>query len=401
MTPTGLLVLDDDPMIGQTIAYIAKSVDVQTRITTNAADFFDALDQCQPARIVLDLIMPDMDGVEVLVELARRNCRAHIIISSGVGSRVLDAARRSADEHGLNILGVLSKPFSSIRLRELLTREVSEQGLQTGNGRVSSIDEITAGELSDALDNREFELVYQPKVFCTSSRLAGFEALVRWNSPVRGLIMPGQFIELAEQSNLILPLTHQTIEMAIDWYSTVFDSAEFERNGDDSAPTISVNLSARTLTDQQFVEQVSDFCLRRGVPPHRVIFELTETSAMEDPIASLDLLTRLRVKGFQLSIDDFGTGYSSMLQLVRLPFSEIKVDRSFVMTVSSSEESRAVVRSIVELGSSLGLITTAEGVEDAWALDYLREVGCDLAQGYFISRPLSISDATTWATRNR
>jgi len=401
MTPTGLLVLDDDPMIGQTIAYIAKSVDVQTRITTNAADFFDALDQCQPARIVLDLIMPDMDGVEVLVELARRNCRAHIIISSGVGSRVLDAARRSADEHGLNILGVLSKPFSSIRLRELLTREVSEQGLQTGNGRVSSIDEITAGELSDALDNREFELVYQPKVFCTSSRLAGFEALVRWNSPVRGLIMPGQFIELAEQSNLILPLTHQTIEMAIDWYSTVFDSAEFERNGDDSAPTISVNLSARTLTDQQFVEQVSDFCLRRGVPPHRVIFELTETSAMEDPIASLDLLTRLRVKGFQLSIDDFGTGYSSMLQLVRLPFSEIKVDRSFVMTVSSSEESRAVVRSIVELGSSLGLITTAEGVEDAWALDYLREVGCDLAQGYFISRPLSISDATIWATRNR
>ncbi len=401
MTPTGLLILDDDPMIGQTIAYIARSVGVETRITTNASDFFEALDEMQPTRIVLDLIMPEMDGVEVLVELARRDCRAHIIISSGVGARVLDAARRSADEHGLNILGVLSKPFSSLRLREMLTRDVAEPGLQPGHQHDKSADKITASELSRALDNREFELVYQPKVFCSSSRLAGFEALVRWNSPTRGLVMPGHFIEIAEQTNLIKPLTHQTIEMAIDWYSTVFDSAEFERKGDDSAPTISINLSARTLSDQQFVEQVSDLCTQRGVPPHRVIFELTESSAMEDPIASLDLLTRLRVKGFQLSIDDFGTGYSSMLQLVRLPFSEIKVDRSFVMTVSSSEESRAVVRSIVELGSSLGLRTTAEGVEDAWALDYLREIGCDLAQGYFISRPLSAGDATIWATRNR
>ncbi len=401
MSTNSLLILDDDPMIGQTIAYIARSINIDTQITTNATDFFGALDDMQPARIILDLIMPEMDGVEVLVELARRNCRAHIIISSGVGTRVLDAARRSAVEHGLNIIGVLAKPFSTVRLREMLTRDVAEQGLDHRRQPAGATDQITAGELRNALDSREFELVFQPKVYCISSRLAGFEALVRWNSPERGLVMPGHFIEIAEQSDLIKPLTHQTIEMAVDWYATVFDSAEFERQGDDSAPTISINLSARTLSDQQFVEQISDYCRQRGVSPQHVIFELTETSAMDDPIASLDLLTRLRVKGFQLSIDDFGTGYSSMLQLVRLPFSEIKVDRSFVMTLATSDESKTVVRSIVDLGGSLGLRTTAEGVEDAWALDFLREIGCDLAQGYFISRPLSTRDATIWATRNR
>jgi len=133
------------------------------------------------------------------------------------------------------------------------------------------------------------------------------------------------------------------------------------------------------------------------VPPERLIFELTETSAMEDPVASLSLLTRLRMKGFQLSLDDFGTGYSSMLQLVRLPFSEIKVDRSFVMTAARSQESRTVIRSVVDLGRSLGLKSTAEGVEDAQTLGYLNEVGCDLAQGYFIARPMPAEQAAAWA----
>jgi len=150
------------------------------------------------------------------------------------------------------------------------------------------------------------------------------------------------------------------------------------------------------LRDQALVERIVDRCAARHIAPERLIFELTETSAMEDPIASLDLLTRLRMKGFQLSIDDFGTGYSSMLQLVRLPFSEIKVDKSFVMTANRSAESRTVVRSIIELGHSLGLRATAEGVEDADTLAYLKSLACDLAQGFLIARPMSGADACKW-----
>ena len=140
-----------------------------------------------------------------------------------------------------------------------------------------------------------------------------------------------------------------------------------------------------------------DLCRRSHIAPERVVLELTESSAMVDPTLSLDLLTRLRVKGFLLSIDDFGTGFSSMVRLVRLPFSEIKVDKSFVMDAQHSQESRTIIKSIIELGHSLGLLVAAEGVEDLQTLNYLMSLGCDLAQGYFIARPMPGEAATRWA----
>lgn len=386
---------------------IARSVGFEVVITLQAAEFFRQLDGWGPSHIAIDLVMPDMDGVEVLVELARRGCNAHIIISSGVGSRVLDAAARSAKEHGLPIAGVLAKPFSPGDLRELLVKSGSVSGSSGGQLAAStdrSFNDITEQELAVALENHEFELVYQPKVFCTNGILAGFEALVRWNSPKRGLLAPNAFISLAETSGLIRPMTREIIRMGIHWLGAGFDvdnetteSSCRQRLAD---LTLSINLSARSLGDTEFIDFVVAECMRAGVETSCLVFELTETSAMEDPVASLDLLTRLRMKGFKLSLDDFGTGYSSMLQLVRLPFSEIKVDKSFVMTAGRSEESRTVIRSIVELGHSLGLQATAEGVEDEETLSFLRETGCDMAQGYLLSRPLDSERAKAWGRRN-
>lgn len=403
MTDLRLLVLDDDPMIGATIESIAKSAGFESRVTTRPDEFFEALESWSPSHIALDLIMPDMDGVEVLVELAHRECTARIIITSGVGSRVLDAAARSAAEHGLPIAGVVPKPFSPKDLREMLLRDNDElpetragmRGARTGSAQ----GEITEAELGQAIEREEFSLVYQPKVHCAGGELAGFEALVRWESPKRGLVSPVMFIPLAESSGLIGELTRQIIVSAIDWFSQGMprEACDDQRSTDlVEQLTLSINLSARSLADVEFIDLVRQSCKNAGVDPRRVVFELTETSAMEDPVTSLDLLTRLRMKGFQLSIDDFGTGFSSMLQLVRLPFSEIKVDKSFVMSAARSEESRAVIRSVVELGHSLGLRTTAEGVEDQDTLEYLKEIGCDLAQGYLISRPLDRNDALDW-----
>jgi EAL domain-containing protein (putative c-di-GMP-specific phosphodiesterase class I)/FixJ family two-component response regulator len=386
-----LLILDDDPLVGQTLAFIAVDMGLESRLTTSVDEFFAAVEQWQPTHITVDLVMPEMDGVEVMRLLATRGCRAQIIISSGVGSRVLDAARRSAAEHGLDIAGVLSKPFLPDTLRTLLARQGGDETARKARERGSKggIDVTEAG-LQQALEAHEFKLVYQPKIECKTGALAGFEALVRWHHPAAGIVMPDQFIYLAEQWSLIDALTRQVLDQALRWLSESHSG---------STASISVNISARTLVDFRLGELASDLCQQLMIEPGRLIFELTETSAMEDPKAALGLLTRLRMRGFQLSIDDFGTGYSSMVQLVRLPFSEIKVDKSFVITAAESQEARAVTKSIVDLGHSLGLHVTAEGVENAQTLDFLNTIGCDLAQGYFIGRPMPGDAVDDWIAK--
>jgi len=408
VTDGRLLILDDDPQIGKMVQLIAQSVGLAARYMTSTAEFFQAIDEWHPTHIAIDLVMPEMDGVEVLVKLADRNCKAKIIITSGVGTRVLDAAGRSANEHGLNIAGVLSKPFSPRTLRALLAvdsanddRRDSASLYTQARSETSHSSEATALELRRALDNHELTLAYQPQIHCKSGEIAGFEALARWTHPARGTIMPDQFIPCAEAHGLIHELTDQVLTLALEWYAGRFAGSEL---------TIAVNLSCRTAsrspflsgnragagTDFSLVDMITSRCRNSGMKPEHLILELTESSAMDNPVTSLDLLTRLRMKGYQLSIDDFGTGYSSMLQLVRLPFSEIKVDKSFVITATRSTESRVVVESIIGLGHSLGLRVVAEGVEDAETMQYLRDAGCDLAQGYFIGRPMTGEAVWGW-----
>jgi EAL domain-containing protein (putative c-di-GMP-specific phosphodiesterase class I)/FixJ family two-component response regulator len=402
------LILDDDIAIGKTMVAIAESSPgIAARFTTQHQEFFDCIEQWRPTYIALDLVMPEMDGVQVLGELAERKCKAGIIITSGVGHRVLEAASRSAKEHGLRIIGVLSKPFSPRVLRELLqssgdsgSPEMNVESTVSG-AHAEPAFVVSEHELDRALKHRELEVYFQPKIHCATRRLAGFEALVRWRHPHHGLIMPDRFVVFAEVHGLIDRLTSQVFDTALDWFCRNFSRPGINLAVNLSAVTIanlalSMNVSARTLRDQQFVESMLMTCESKGLDPSRMIFELTETSAMENPTASLDLLTRLRMKGFQLSIDDFGTGFSSMLQLVRLPFSEIKVDKSFVITAMNSAESRTVIKSIIELGHSLGLKATAEGVEDEATLKYLTDIGCDLAQGYYIARPMTGEAAVEW-----
>jgi EAL domain-containing protein (putative c-di-GMP-specific phosphodiesterase class I) len=364
---------------------------LESRLTTSVAEFFAAMDQWNPTHITVDLVMPDMDGVEVMRLLAMRGCQAKIIIVSCVSSRILDAARRSATQHGLDIAGVLSKPFLPETLRSLLgTHEGDETVCVAGEPGPHGMFEVTEAALRQALDGRELQLVYQPKIQCRTGALAGFEALVRWHHPVAGIIMPDQFIRQAENWNLIDELTRQVLDQALRWLSQTHSGSHL---------SISVNISARTLVDFQLGELAADLCSQLAIDPSRLIFELTETSATMDPGAALDLLTRLRVKGFQLSIDDFGIGYSSMVQLVRLPFSEIKVDKSFILAASLSQEARTVTKTVVDLGHSLGLLVTAEGVEDAQTLEFLNTIGCDLAQGYFIGRPMTADMVADWIAR--
>ena len=408
-----LLVLDDDSTIGTTVAMIAETAGFEALATTSPDEFFRLLGEWEPSHVALDLVMPKMDGVQVMAQLAARGSTAGIIITSGVGSRVLDAAGRSAAEHGLRIIGTLAKPFAPEALRKLLRERGEIPELQTGDSLRELIPpaatdtELGASDLQQALDRQELFLVYQPQVDCRSGRVVGFEALARWRHPRLGLVMPDRFIPIAETSGLIDDLTDRVLELGLSWLSKAYPP-QSEANSigglrPEECPdlTLSINMSPSSLGDRDFVEDALRACAQHDIGPECVIFELTETSAMRNPVATLDQLTRLRMKGFQLSIDDFGTGFSSMLQLARLPFSELKIDKSFVITAMHSIESRAVVRSVVELGRSLGLRTVAEGVEDGATLEYLKGLGCDVAQGYYIARPMVADDVAGWATDRR
>lgn len=401
-----LLILDDDPLIGQTITAIAALAGLEMRYTPRPEEFFQAVEEWRPTHIALDLVMPEMDGVQVIRRLALRGCEAAIIITSGVGTRVLDAAGRLAAEHGLNIVGVLAKPFTPARLRQLLLSEVpgpssfGERGVSQ-EGALAPAATLSADELRRAILSGAIVSYFQPKIVCATGALAGFEVLARWRHPAQGLIPPARFIPLAEASGLIDELTLHVTEQALRWFAPLCAIGNgagpaMVSAGPGVGVQLALNISARTLSNTGLFEQIRDWCQQLGIAPERLSFELTESSAMDNPTASLDLLTRLRMQGFHLALDDFGTGFSSMLQLVRLPFSEIKIDKSFVMTAMQSQESRTVTRFIVDLGRSLGLRCTAEGVEDVRVLAYLQRIGCDLAQGYAIAQPMPGDAALRW-----
>jgi len=212
--PTGrLLIIDDDPAIGQTISLIARRAGLESMATDSPDAFFEALGTFNPTHIALDLVMPRMDGVELMVQLARRRCQARIIITSGLGSRVLDAAGRTATENGLVIAGILSKPFVPAALRELL--ECAADDVQeAGRKPAPALEQVSEAELREGIETGQIYPVYQPKIDCRSGCLAGFEALARWSHPSRGAVMPDQFIPLAEQAGLIDELTYVILDAA-------------------------------------------------------------------------------------------------------------------------------------------------------------------------------------------
>lgn len=405
-TPSRLLILDAEPMAGRAMSDIARSVGLTCELTPTASQFFEALDAWAPTHVILDLVLPDTDGVEVLVKLASLNCRASIIIASSMERRILVAAQKTGKEHGLLMIGLLSKPISVARLRAFLLAKVEPIRASTWPASKPPCPEknyqVSAEDFKLALINEELELVYQPKINCRNDQLAGFEALVRWNCPKRGLLLPDAFIPIAEASGLMVQMTRQVITQAVSWFCNVLASLEQSTAQDSQRSafiqelSLCINLSARSLDDPQFIGFVSQQCQQAGIEPRRIVFELTESSELKDPVAALKVLTQLRVRGFRLSMDDFGAGFSSMTRLMRLPFSDVKLDRSFVMAAFESEESRTVIRAVIELSHSLNLLATGEGVEDLSTFKYLCQTDCDLVQGFLFSRPISGVAAMDW-----
>jgi histidine ammonia-lyase len=244
------------------------------------------------------------------------------------------------------------------------------------------------GELRRAIDERELVLHYQPKVELRGGRVTGVEALVRWCHPTRGLLGPDTFIDAAQETSLIRPFTLYVIDEALHQCHLWADEGQ--------TLTVAVNVSTRNLIDVDFPDQVQALLQKWDVPPDRLELEITESAIVADMFRVKTVLDRLGAMGLQLSVDDFGTGYTSLGYLRRLPITELKIDRSFVANMTSSEEDAVIVRSAIDLGRNLGLSVVAEGVEDTAVLARLEQLGCDVAQGYLMSRPVPPDELTAW-----
>jgi diguanylate cyclase (GGDEF)-like protein/PAS domain S-box-containing protein len=252
---------------------------------------------------------------------------------------------------------------------------------------------MLVGELRRAIEERELTLHYQPQAVLAGGEVRSVEALLRWQHPQRGMVPPDDFIPIAQQTGLIKPLTMYVVDEALGQCAAWLDAG--------LRLAIAVNLSARNLLDAEFPGQVRDLLERWAVPSELLILEITESTMVAEPVRTRAVLDELAAMGIRLSIDDFGTGYSSLAYLKRLPVREIKIDRSFVMTMDTDEDDATIVRSTIDLGRNLGLEVVAEGVENEETLDRLRALGCTLAQGYHLSRPVPAAELEAWLQRRR
>jgi len=244
------------------------------------------------------------------------------------------------------------------------------------------------GEIRNAIDTDQFTLYYQPKISLPNKSITGFEALLRWNHPEYGVLTPDQFIPLAELGEMINPLTSWVINRAIcdrqKWCSA-------DRNFD-----VAVNVSVRNIQDINIINKLNELIKTQGMPHKNLEIELTESAIMTDPVRAQETLQKLNDLGIRISIDDYGTGYSSLAYLKKLPLDKLKIDKSFVMDMLNNENDELIVRSTIKLAHNLGLKVIAEGVENKKTLDLLEVMGCDYAQGYFISKPIPVENLLSW-----
>ncbi|MGH8613327.1 MAG: EAL domain-containing response regulator [Gammaproteobacteria bacterium] len=357
-----------------------------------AADGQAALDILRdPTRridiVISDLEMPGMDGMEFIRHLGEARVPISIILASALERSLVASVETMTTAYGINLLGAIEKPATPQKLEALIK---SYKPPQTKLDRPKAAGPtFTLEEIAQGLRNNEFEPYCQPKVELVTGQVDGVEALARWRHPQKGIVAPYAFIKLLEDNGLIDELMWIMLRKAAAFCST------WRAAGLDA--TASVNLSLKSLTDVQLADRVTELVLSQNLEPRHIVLEVTESAATTDVAKALENLTRLRMRGFGLSIDDYGTGYSSMQQLTRIPFTELKIDRSFVTNAAKQESGRVILESSLDMAKKLKITAVAEGVETREDWDLLRQLGCDLAQGYFIAKPMEADVYLDWA----
>ncbi len=339
-----------------------------------------------PELLIIDLEMPTMDGPELLTRLRELGVESPIIVASSRERSLLHSVQDMGGGMGLCLLGALQKPLRLEALTDMLRnwRSVVDKRQQAAHKLPVDPQDLSAG-----LDRGEIVVHYQPQISVHTGEVHGVEALARWNHPTLGLVHPDHFIPLAEEHGLIHKLTLQVMNAAM------LQTAMWNAQGMDLS--IAINLSPLLLDRPDLLQEISSLQQVYDLRAERVVLEITETSLLRELSVALAVLTRLRLRGFGLSLDDYGTGFSSMQQLARIPFTELKIDRSFVHGVHERESVQVMLRSALEMARRLGLNTVAEGVESVEDLWLLQEYGCTFVQGWLMGKAMPATELAEWS----
>jgi EAL domain-containing protein (putative c-di-GMP-specific phosphodiesterase class I)/CheY-like chemotaxis protein len=366
-----LLALDDDEQIAGVVCELAKRSGFNAMSVGSSAGFRKLLAQTRPDIVVLDLQLPDDDGVSVLRYLADTEIRPGILLVTGMDERTMAAAEHYGLSRGLRILGKLQKPFAPKELQQQLERALAAER------------PLTKSDLERAIATEELVLYYQPTIrrFVDGTwDVSCVEALLRWHHPVRGLLMPPSFIAMGEEHGLGRSITDFVLRRGIEqlkgWKAARLNIG------------LRINIAASLISDLEFPDRLTSMLAAQAIDADTLTLEVNEMAMLAREPDTFDVLTRLRLKNINLAIDDFGTGYSSLTQLFRMPFGEMKIDKSLVSRATSSRESSMMVEALISLAHKLGLAVCAKGVEDEQTLVFLNSIGCDGAQGSYIGSPV-------------
>ncbi|QJR10649.1 Protein-glutamate methylesterase/protein-glutamine glutaminase [Usitatibacter rugosus] len=390
IAPLNFLVVEDQGFQRWAIAQMLNTLGAVH--VKSASDGFEALEAFRDADppmdvVITDLNMPGMDGLEFIRHIAEGSRGVSLIVVSAQEGPIVAAAARMADAYGLTLLAAIPKPVTVPKLQAALE---SYRTLEPYAARpavhVYTLDEIEAG-----IERAQFEPYFQPKIRIATGEVEGAEALARWIHPRDGVVPPAAFIDILETSGRIDSLTMRLLDRAAD------ECLKWRARG--MRTTFAVNISLALLNDVTLAERLAALVARKGLEPRDVVFEVTETAAATHVGRTLENLSRLRMVGFGLSIDDFGTGYSSMEQLMRVPFTELKIDQTFVRNAATLPRSRTVLATSIEVAHRLGMVAVSEGVETNAQLQVLKDLGCDFAQGYLLGRPMASGEFLAWMAR--
>lgn len=333
---------------------------------------------------VIDLALPGMDGLELIRTLAGMKCRARLIVVGGAASTLMFSVETMAQAYGFELLGTMTKPLSITRLQALIENYVPPaQPSSRQKGPTFSFTEVGIG-----MQAGQFEPFFQPKIELETGQVKGLEAFARWRHPEHGVLGPGSFIDALEQNNRIDFLDWSMIEQSVE------RCREFHDKG--IPISISINLAPETLAHPAFMQQIGACVGRHRVMPDYITFEMPESSVLTTDPNFLERLVRLRMAGYGLAIDDYGTGRSNLQLLARIPFSELKIDRSFVDGASKKRALGTVLGSCLGLARSLDRMSVAVGVETKEDWDFLQGLGCTYAQGYHIASPMEAAAFPGW-----
>jgi EAL domain-containing protein (putative c-di-GMP-specific phosphodiesterase class I)/CheY-like chemotaxis protein len=333
---------------------------------------------------VIDLALPGMDGLELIRSLASLDCGVRLIVTGAQQPNLMFSVETLAQAYGIDLLGTIAKPVTAPKLRALLDNYAPLA--QPGAHPVEPT--FSFSEVGIGLQKRQFEPFFQPKIELATGQVKGLETFARWRHPEHGVLGPSSFIEALEQNNRIDFLDWSMIEVSVErcrWFH------------DQGTPiSISINLAPETLAHPNFIRQITACVGRHRVMPDYLTFEMPESSVLNTDPNFIERLVRLRMMGFGLAIDDYGTGRSNLQLLARIPFSELKIDRSFVDGASKRRPLGTVLRSCLGLAHSLDRMSVAVGVETRQDWDFLQGLGCTYAQGYHIANPMEAAAFPGW-----